>query len=98
MVYEEGYFILDEQEIKVLAFATMNEIEPRYEAGYFLGAMEEIKASATDEISRIQAQNDRGTREDIIVDLWKLMIQFCDHYAQIGRDAAEAAGASIKLH
>lgn len=98
MVYEKGYFILDEQEIKVLAFATMNEIGPRYEAGYFLGAMEEIKASATDEIGRIQAQNDRGPREDIIVSLWQVMIQCCDGYAQMGRDAAEAGGASIRLH
>lgn len=56
-------------------FTAMSEIESKYEARYFLVSMEEIKAQATDEVMRIRAQNDRGTREDTIVDLWQLMIQ-----------------------
>lgn len=98
MEYDEGNLILTEEERELLVFATMNKIEAQYPAPYFVGSLVEIKAEAEARIRLLQSRQDPVEGDQLRVSVLRQLIDIRDWMIERGFDAAEAAGATIKLH
>ena len=89
--------ILTEDERELLVFATMKEVEAQYPAPYFMGSLTEIKVEAEARIRLIQSRQDPVEGDQLRVSVLRQLIDICDWMIERGFDAAEAAGATIKL-
>lgn len=97
MEYDKGNLILTEEERELLVFATMDEIDAQYPAPYFVGSLSEIMAEAEARISLLQSRQDPVESDQQRISVLRQLIDIYDWMIERGYDAAEAAGATIRL-
>jgi len=98
MEYEKGYLHLSESEVDTLSSLLMTEFEARYEANDFIGGMMEAQASLVEETERYRSMCDRGKREDLIINLYEVMHDYCGRWIEVAREAAAMDGKTINMH
>ncbi len=97
MKYQEGYLILTDLEVKHLTSMLMRKVEHRQHASSFIGTMTEVKTFSGKMIAEIECKDIRSKRDQLILELIRVLIECCDFMIQKACDAAEDAGGSIKL-
>ncbi len=96
MQFENGFLVLDADEIGLLSAVSMKYINPQYPAAEFVGSMAEMKAEAEKYIKQIEFKQYQDKRDALRIEVIRLLIETVDSLAAKGYDAAKAAGTPIQ--
>jgi len=98
MQYRDGNIILDVEEVQLLAFAFMSNVENTYSASEFITGLNEVQAEAEEHIQKIALQTTPERRRSIQTEILKQLISTCEMFKAKGYASAQEAGCSIQLH
>ena len=96
MKYKNGYLTLSDVEAEQLSYMFMTKVELQHHASSFVGEMAEIKSWLGEKLTELESKDIRSYRDQLIIDITQLMIEYCDVMIEKGFDAAKAAGETIK--
>lgn len=98
MQFRDGNIILDVEEVQLLAFAFMSDVENTYPASEFISGLNEVQAEAEEHIQNIALQETPQRRRALQTEILKQLISTCEMFKAKGYATAQEAGFSLQLH
>jgi len=98
MRYEEGYLILDEQEVAILSSVLRKDAESRHEAESFVSTLSEMKIKATRHMRLLAIVQPETVRDKLMEETLVEYLKAFDLLLSRSYASAEKAGASIRMH
>lgn len=98
MQFRDGNIILDVEEVQLLAFAFMRDVDKTYPASEFITGLNEIQVEAEEHIQKIALQETPQRRRALQTEILKQLISTCEMFKAKGYASAQEAGCSIQLH